>query len=50
MTGWLPAYLKWIGAYLVIALVLGLFVAAWDRAAVLPGDTGFVPPAADRAP
>lgn len=47
---WLPAYLTWLGVYLAIALVLGLGVAAWDRAVILPGEPGFVPPPEDTAP
>lgn len=47
---WLQAYFIWLGSYLAIALVLGLAVAAWDRAAILPGDPGFVMPPEDSAP
>lgn len=41
---WFPAYLKWLGAYLLIALALGLGVSAWDRAVLTPDEPGFVYP------
>ena len=41
---WLPAYLTWISAYIALSIALGLAVAAWDRALILPGEPGFVEP------
>lgn len=42
---WLRGYFTWLIAYVLISIVLGLGVAAWDRATVLPGEPGFVYPA-----
>lgn len=41
---WLPAYLVWLGAFCTLSILLGLAVAAWDRAVLTPGEPGFVYP------